>query len=173
MKCMIYSNHYQNYQMYIVKMAITLLQNFCIYPKTFHTIIVNIGTGSSLIHYYSDSLSSEKRGEKQSLRPQISSNIMILVKSGRNSFSDRFQLRRILNSSPTLSNFAFLIGTSTGKNKNAQRDGNLLRMEMQEYDDIIVADFFDTYENLPLKTKSMYKFAADYCIKERLFYKFH
>ena len=98
---------------------------------------------------------------------------MILVKSGRNSFSDRFQLRRILNSSPTLSNFAFLIGTSTGKNKNAQRDDNLLRMEMQEYDDIIVADFFDTYENLPLKTKSMYKFAADYCIKERLFYKFH
>ena len=94
---------------------------------------------------------------------------MILVKSGRHSFSDRFQLRRILNSSPTLSNFAFLIGTSTGTNQNAQRDDNLLKMEINEYDDIILADFFDTYENLPLKTKSMYKFAADYCSKERLF----
>lgn len=94
-----------------------------------------------------------------------SSNIMILVKSGRHSFSDRFQLRRILNSSPTLSNFAFLIGTSTGTNQNAQRDDNLLKMEINEYDDIILADFFDTYENLPLKTKSMYKFAADYCSK--------
>ena len=93
---------------------------------------------------------------------------MILVKSGRNSFSDRFQLRRILNSSPSLSNFAFLVGTSTGTNKNTQRDDNLLRMEMQEYNDIILADFFDTYENLPLKTKSMYKFATDYCIKEWL-----
>lgn len=93
---------------------------------------------------------------------------MILVKSGRNGFSDRFQLRRILNSSSSLSNFAFLVGTSTGTNKNTQRDDNLLRMEMQEYNDIILADFFDTYENLPLKTKAMYKFATDYCIKEWL-----
>ena len=94
-----------------------------------------------------------------------SSNVMILIKSGRNSFSDRFQLRRILNSSSALSNFAFFIGTAT---QNIQHENNLLQMEMKEYDDIIVADFHDTYENLPLKTKSMYKFANDYCIKETL-----
>ena len=98
-----------------------------------------------------------------------SSNVMILIKSGRNSFSDRFQLRRILNSSSALSNFAFLIGTAT---QNIQHENNLLKMEMKEYDDIIVADFHDTYENLPLKTKSMYKFANDYCIKETLISKY-
>ena len=92
---------------------------------------------------------------------------MILIKSARNSFSDRFQLRRILNSSSSLNNFAFLIGIQSGSSQNMQRENNLLQMEMTEYDDIILADFHDTYENLPLKTKSMYKFAADYCIKER------
>ena len=185
MKCMPYSHLYRSYQMYIARMEIILLRSFYIFRKTFSITTVNIGKdinssvkflinshhegywvtySRAIISYRIHKLWTRTYDRKCTFK---SSNIMILIKSGRSSFSDRFQLRRILNSSSSLNNFAFLIGTQSGTGRKIQRENNLLQMEMAEYDDIILADFHDTYENLPLKTKSMYKFAVEYCIKGR------
>ena len=35
--------------------------------------------------------------------------------------------------------------------------------EAKEFNDVIVGDFLDTYENLPLKTYLGYQFFHDYC----------
>jgi len=69
MKCMTYFNHYQNYQMCIVRMEIILLRNSYIYQKTFHIIIVNIGNGSLLIYFHLNFLKSSVGGQNKNLNP--------------------------------------------------------------------------------------------------------
>ena len=35
--------------------------------------------------------------------------------------------------------------------------------EAKQYNDIVVGDFLDTYENLPIKTNLGYQFFSDFC----------
>ena len=42
--------------------------------------------------------------------------------------------------------------------------GNDLANEIKRYDDIIIGDFEDTYENLALKTMLGYQFSIDHCL---------
>ena len=48
-----------------------------------------------------------------------------------------------------------------------------LEYERVEYDDMVVADFIDTYDNLPFKTRSIYHFAEKFCSAEFKFFYFH
>ena len=48
-----------------------------------------------------------------------------------------------------------------------------LQEEIDTYKDIIIADFVDTYNNLPLKTKSIYQFARWHCSKMLQYFFFH
>ena len=47
-----------------------------------------------------------------------------------------------------------------------------LEYEIAVYDDILIVDFPDVYNNLPLKTKAMLEFAQSYCKDIEYFY-FH
>ena len=85
---------------------------------------------------------------------------IFLIKSARDAFADRYQIRRFLGAKEAiLGNFLFLLGTGRAKKTTDAR----IRNEILEYNDIIIADFEDTYENLPTKTKAILKFAAVYC----------
>ena len=48
-----------------------------------------------------------------------------------------------------------------------------LEYERVEYDDMVVADFIDTYDNLPFKTRSIYYFAEKFCSAKFKFFYFH
>ena len=54
-----------------------------------------------------------------------------------------------------LENFFFFVG-------NGSLDKRL-NDEIKIYDDIVIGDFLDTYENLPTKTKFVYKIAVEHC----------
>ena len=45
-----------------------------------------------------------------------------------------------------------------------------IELEIEEFGDIIVGAFLDTYENLPLKTMLGYQFAADHCTNVNFFF---
>ena len=60
--------------------------------------------------------------------------------------------------SEKLDNFYFFVGNGTPDAR--------LNDEIKFYDDIVVGDFQDTYENLPTKTKFVYKVAVDQCHEE-------
>ncbi|CBY11048.1 unnamed protein product [Oikopleura dioica] len=51
-------------------------------------------------------------------------------------------------------------------NKDAPKISKPLQQEVEEYGDMIVADFPDTYDNLPIKTLSGYQFLKDNCAQK-------
>ena len=52
-------------------------------------------------------------------------------------------------------------------------ENSSLNLEKMIYDDMVVADFIDTYDNLPFKTRSIYHFAEKFCSKNFKFFYFH
>ena len=42
----------------------------------------------------------------------------------------------------------------------------MLDQEQMRYKDIVIADFYDTYDNLPLKTLAGYEYVKEYCGNE-------
>ena len=56
-------------------------------------------------------------------------------------------------------NYAISVTTSERKMKTHM---SILK-EAEDFDDIIIGDFYDTYENLPLKTYLGYQFYHDHC----------
>lgn len=54
----------------------------------------------------------------------------------------------------------FLLGRSS--EENPELDGKIAE-EMEKYDDIIIGDFTDSYDNLPLKTLTGYTYLAEKC----------
>ena len=63
--------------------------------------------------------------------------------------------------SDQLNNFFFFVGTGRVDSFDAA-----LADEMDKYDDVVVGNFEDTYENLPTKTKFVYKTATEQCDPE-------
>ena len=83
---------------------------------------------------------------------------VFLIESSRTGQLDRFQVRRQFGQHEKLNNFFFFVGDGP---PNAQ-----LAWEMKQFDDIIVGHFEDNYENLPTKTKFVYKTAVNLCHSE-------
>ena len=81
------------------------------------------------------------------------SKSVFFVKTARDVIVERFKIRRYFRSSSNLpvKNYFFVLGTDT--NGSAIGTSRYLRKELDEYKDIVIADFVDTYNNLPLKTK--------------------
>ena len=83
---------------------------------------------------------------------RIKSKSIFFIKTGRRSIGERYRIRRMFWSNVhTKKNYFFMLGT----NKNGESFGNdtELRMESDLYNDIVIADFIDSYDNLPYKTK--------------------
>lgn len=78
-------------------------------------------------------------------------------KTARNAAFERFSIRRQFKDSK---NYYFILGTDQNGFAFDHKSG--LGLEVDLYDDIVVADFIDTYNNLPLKTRSMYEFAKNH-----------
>lgn len=81
------------------------------------------------------------------------STSIFFIKVARNAVDERYRIRRYFRSHSNLpvKNYFFIMGTSSdGK---AFSDSPNLVHEMETYNDIVIADFVDTYNNLPLKTK--------------------
>ena len=53
-----------------------------------------------------------------------------------------------------------MFGKSSSTNFN-------LKSELGQFDDIILGDFEDSYENLPMKTLMIHKFIAQFCKEAR------
>ena len=68
------------------------------------------------------------------------------------------------------SNYLFVVGTP-GETAGLTSSWKL-EYEISLYDDILIVDFPDIYNNLPLKTKAMLEFAQSYCKDIEYFY-FH
>ena len=87
------------------------------------------------------------------------------IKTARNAAFERFKIRRWFRSKQgvdrPLKNYFFMLGTD--RDGNDFVNGSSLDYERAKYDDIIVADFEDTYNNLPTKTQSIYHFIMDFC----------
>ena len=67
-------------------------------------------------------------------------------------------------------NYLFVVGTP-GETSGFTSSWKL-EYEIAVYDDILIVDFPDVYNNLPLKTKAMLEFAQSYCKDIEYFY-FH
>ena len=102
-----------------------------------------------------------------------SSDYLILVKSSRDEFTERKRVRQYHEEMKDGSyhyDLYFLLGTQATQN-GADRDGFgvhdklefSLQAEQKEYNDLIIGDFEDSYENLPLKTFLGFQFYSDYC----------
>ena len=96
---------------------------------------------------------------------RVNSPFAYLIKTGRNAAMERYRIRRFFRArdgtNRPIKNYFFMLGTD--HYGEAFTNGSVLDYERQLYDDIIVADFEDTYDNLPSKTLSMYHFAVKYC----------
>ena len=112
----------------------------------------------------------EKIGETKC--NEAKSEFIYLIKTARNEVAERFTMRRIFKSDENSKNanyFFFLGADQNGEVFGADQ----LKNEAEKYGDIVVADFVDTYNNLPLKTQSMYDFATSYCADSILYFVFH
>ena len=98
---------------------------------------------------------------------------LILVKSSRGEFVERKRVRQYHEEMKDGSynyNLYFLLGKQATQN-GANRDGYGvhnkiefgLQAEQKEYNDLVIGDFEDSYENLPLKTFLGFQFYTDYC----------
>ena len=98
---------------------------------------------------------------------------LILVKSSRGEFAERKRVRKYhkeMNDGSYQYDLYFLLGKQADQNE-AGRDGFGvhdkiefgLHAEQKEYNDLIIGDFEDSYENLPLKTFLGFQFYTDYC----------
>ena len=87
-----------------------------------------------------------------------STDSVFLIETSRNAYRDRFEIRRTMGRHDRLNNFFFFIGTGRVDSFDAA-----LADEIATYDDIVVGSFEDTYENLPTKTKLVYKIAVEQC----------
>jgi len=87
----------------------------------------------------------------------VKSESIFLIKTARNAAFERFSIRRQFKDSK---NYYFILGTDQNGFAFDHKSG--LGLEVNLYDDIVVADFIDTYNNLPLKTRSMYEFAKNH-----------
>ena len=67
-------------------------------------------------------------------------------------------------------NYLFVVGTAGGT--SGFTSSWKLEYEIAVYDDILIVDFPDVYNNLPLKTKAMLEFAQSYC-KDIEYFHFH
>ena len=102
-----------------------------------------------------------------------SGDYLILVKAARGEFIERERVRKYhkeMKNGKYQYDLYFLLGTSSTQN-GADRDGFgvhdkvefRLQAEQKEYNDLIIGDFEDSYENLPLKTFLGFQFYSDYC----------
>ena len=92
--------------------------------------------------------------------------------TARNAVEERFRVRRYFRQNgQALKNYIFFLGTSSSG--LAWEEGDLLEDEFNRFNDIVIADFPDTYNNLPLKTKSLYEFALRFCDENISQYYFH
>ena len=104
----------------------------------------------------------------------VDSPFIYFVKTARNGIGERFRIRRQFRSrkmNRPVKNYFFVLGTDS----NGEAIGNQkwLQDEIDTYKDIIIGDFIDTYNNLPLKTKSIYQFARWHCSKMLQYFFFH
>ena len=104
---------------------------------------------------------------------ETKSEFIYLVKTARNEVTERFTMRRIFKSdeSSKKANYFFFLGADS--NGDAFGSEKQLKKEAEKYQDIVIADFKDSYNNLPLKTQSMYDFATSYCSESILYFVFH
>ncbi|CAG5110240.1 Oidioi.mRNA.OKI2018_I69.chr2.g4659.t1.cds [Oikopleura dioica] len=86
---------------------------------------------------------------------------------------ERFATRRMFKSDELFKakNYFFMLGSDS--DGSAFGEDSYLREEAEKYQDIVIADFVDTYNNLPTKTQSMYDFATTYCSDSVLYFVFH
>ena len=99
--------------------------------------------------------------------PCMDNQILSLVKTSRSNI----RLRRLVRLTYKLDMrrdptqpfplLRFLLGKGTDNEDSEIVDG--IRAEMDEYNDIIIGDFIDSYDNLPLKTLSGYTYLAKKC----------
>ena len=89
----------------------------------------------------------------------VDTNSFYMVKTAREAMYERFIQRRFYRDDQNnpIRNYAFFIGTDGSGNPGSQ----YIDEETSLYDDFVIADFADTYNQLPLKTKSMYEFAVN------------
>ena len=86
---------------------------------------------------------------------------------------ERFATRRMFKSDESFKakNYFFMLGSDS--DGSAFGEDSYLREEAEKYQDIVIADFVDTYNNLPTKTQSMYDFATTFCSDSVLYFVFH
>ena len=100
----------------------------------------------------------------------VDDNSFYMVKTARESAYERFIQRRFYRDAENkpVRNYAFFIGTD-GSGKSGSQ---LINEEISLYDDFVIAEFVDTYNQLPSKTKSMYAFAVN-CPEDIEMFFFH
>ena len=86
---------------------------------------------------------------------------------------ERFAARRMFKSDESFKskNYFFMLGADSDGSAFGQ--DSYLHEEAEKYQDIVIADFVDTYNNLPTKTQSMYDFATTYCSDSVVYFVFH
>ncbi|CAG5081712.1 Oidioi.mRNA.OKI2018_I69.PAR.g9944.t1.cds [Oikopleura dioica] len=103
---------------------------------------------------------------------QIGNKALYMLKTARNAVEERFRIRRYFRQNGlAIKNYIFFLGTSPSG--QPWEEGDFLEDEFNKFNDIVIADFPDTYNNLPLKTKSLYEFALRFCSEKISQYYFH
>ncbi len=92
---------------------------------------------------------------------------IIIVLSARNNFKNRNLVRESYGSIKYANNVkilavVFMLGNEVAQGKNSS-DANKIRAEIDQFGDIIIGDFVDTYRNLTLKTIMAYEWLTSHC----------
>uniref|UniRef100_A0A0N4Z0N2 Hexosyltransferase n=1 Tax=Parastrongyloides trichosuri TaxID=131310 RepID=A0A0N4Z0N2_PARTI len=107
---------------------------------------------SSPKYLLSPSCDGQKLGEKRS--------VLIIIKSAPNRYEYRKTIRETWGKQTNLLGFkirtTFVMGSDEKYDKN-------IKIEFNEYKDLIVGDFFDHYRNNTLKLLLSYDYAKNYC----------
>ena len=81
---------------------------------------------------------------------------MTFVKTGRFNSKRRELVRKMLSSDTSELQAYFIIGT--GSDESHSSEPEVIEEEQSTYGDLIIGNFVDIYENLPLKTMLGYQF---------------
>ena len=119
-----------------------------------------------------------KENENQPLllyirRPKVNCNngiLVALIKSARYDFEQRRWIRNYYAKMKKKEDFSYDLFFLLGSGETLREE---LTAEGEEHDDLIIGDFVDNYENLPLKTFLGFQFFAEFCYPQKKIVIFH
>lgn len=103
----------------------------------------------------------------------LAPRLVFIIKSATNNFKRRSAIRNSWGFERRLSDVmirtVFLLGIIPPHTKGADKLQELLDMEMEQFQDIVQANFYDTYYNNTIKTMMGIKWAIKFCSRSKFY----